>query len=129
MSKYEELKARAQLFKAGSIVPRRALKCTKRKAQHLVTFWADTYVIPGPTGYVMFAEGLNDFFLSHRTGHWSLGQDHEFQGSPYHPGDTVFHMHRPGCPVEEFQERVLQSMRPPLPSKIRWIDNSEYVPK
>lgn len=122
---YEALKARAQLFKAGSIVPRRAIKCTKRKFQHLLKFANDTYLVPGPHGYVAFSEDTTTAWCCRIKTKLTL----VYNGAPYHAHDIHFKGFvwcKPGSNVEEFQARVLEAMKP---SQVRWIDNSkcEYL--
>lgn len=122
-TEYEALKSRAQFFKAGSIVPRRAIKCTQRKWQHLLKFANDTYMIPGPHGYVAFSETVGAKYFSKINTPMAL----VFNGSPYHRRDPSFRgfvWHEHSLNSEEFEARVLESMQP---SKIRWIDTKESV--
>lgn len=130
MSTYEEIRSRAQLFKAGHIVPRRILKCTRRKAQHLLRFWSDTYAIPVPGGYLLFTEKCADFYIEMRRSYGRFNENWRFKGAPYHAGrpgnrGATWFMPYGGESTESFQKRVLDYFKP---SQIRWIDNSEYCP-
>lgn len=55
----EEVKAVAEKFKAGKIVPRRVLACTPKNKSHLVIFLCDTYRIRSSEGYDVFLCDFN----------------------------------------------------------------------
>lgn len=122
-TEYEAIRSRAQLFKAGSIIPRRVLKCHRRSAQHLLKFYNDTYVIPGPTGYVCFMECDPAFVMRLDKPPTKLGESFTFTGSPYQPGGTHwFGQH--DVTVEQFRSNVVEAMKPYV-SKVRWLDNCQ----
>lgn len=84
----DAIKARAKFYKAGSIIPRNILKCSRRKYQHIIRFGSDTWAIPGATGWVC---------ISHHSPGSSAVQivrggkgDLVFDGSPYQSGGTHF---------------------------------------
>ncbi|CNI75612.1 Uncharacterised protein [Yersinia massiliensis] len=53
-----ELKARAEFFKKGSIIPQRIFK-GRRKTKHFVVFGSDSWVIPSYHGYVVLVDSKN----------------------------------------------------------------------
>lgn len=57
MSELQSLKARAQFYPKGHIVPHRVFAVTPRKYQHLLTFGCDSWVLPGKSGYVVIQDG------------------------------------------------------------------------
>lgn len=82
----DEIKSRAKFFKAGSIIPRNILKCSRRKYQHIVRFGADTWAMPGATGWVCIQRHTKD---SSAIKIVRGGKGHlVFSGSPYQSGDT-----------------------------------------
>lgn len=54
MSDLQAIKDRAKFYKAGAIIPFRVMAARPRKFQHLVTFGSDSWVLPGPRGYIVF---------------------------------------------------------------------------
>lgn len=82
----DDIKSRAKFFKAGSIIPRNILKCSRRKYQHIARFGSDTWAIPGETGWVCIqhhSEGSSAIkFVRGQRG------DLVFSGSPYQSGDS-----------------------------------------
>ncbi len=53
-----DLKARAEFFKKGSIIPQRIFK-GRRKTKHFVVFGSDSLVIPSYHGYVVLVDSRN----------------------------------------------------------------------
>lgn len=82
----DAIKARAKFFKAGSIIPRNILKCSRRKYQHIARFGSDTWAIPGETGWVCIQHHTKDSAAIKivRGGKGRL----VFAGSPYQKGNT-----------------------------------------
>ena len=85
MTKLDQLKQRAEFFPRGKVIPNRVLKCPVRKMRHNVTFGADPWVIPCPTGYVCFSHYEPGNSCIHIDGDWGAAT-REFFGSPYHKG-------------------------------------------
>lgn len=110
MSKLEAIKKRAQFFKRGSIVPTRILRCSKRKQQHTVRFWGDSWALPTKTGYLVIcgtAENPNASAISVKR---LKGMGHAvYNGSPYHSGVTHF-IGNSGFSEEEFERAVLEML-------------------
>ncbi|HEQ3514722.1 TPA: hypothetical protein VGT23_001381 [Vibrio cholerae] len=50
----EEVKAVAEKFEAGKIVPNRVLKVQPKKVSHLVVFYCDSYRLRGADGFDVF---------------------------------------------------------------------------
>lgn len=88
-SELDKIKARAQFFKRGHIIPRRILGASKRKLQHLVKFGSDAWVIPTKTGYLCICElqeGDSAIQILR-----SPKVAVEFTASPYHKNGTGTH--------------------------------------
>jgi hypothetical protein len=107
MSNLEALKARAKFYKAGAIIPRNILKCSKRKYQHLVKFGVDTWALPGVNGWVCIqhhTRGSAAIKLL-KGGVGCL----KFDGSPYHSGKSLWqgdlHMSE-----EEHYNKILEAL-------------------
>lgn len=88
----EEIKAVAEKFEAGKIVPKRILKGGKKenKMSHMVKWTRDVYRLQGVGGSNVFMADFNeegpDYFIEISGNHDSL----EFNGNPYGNAGNFF---------------------------------------
>lgn len=108
MTKLEQLKQRAEFFPRGKIIPARVLKCMTKRFRHNVRFGADTWVIPGPDGYVCFSHYEEGNSCVKITGKW-WGGSHHLDGSPYHKNGYTHWIQDYQATPERFEELVAGS--------------------
>lgn len=102
----ERLKSRAQFFKAGAIIPRRVLKCSHRKLQHIARFGAGHYVLPGRKGYVCFSQQRGTSAIDLRAAK-RMRKTIVLRGSPYHPRPSATEwVHCNGISVETWVANI-----------------------
>lgn len=96
MSNLEELKARAEFFPKGHIVPRRINAVYPRKYQHRLRFGADSWAIAGIDGYVVIQQhetARGESCLRFQISQKQIDDPRiiiRIEGSPYHDGATHF---------------------------------------
>ena len=86
MKSIEEFKAKAEFFKAGSIIPQRVLK-GPRKVKHLIKFGSDSWVMPSYGGYIV-AFDCKDTGSAIKI-NWQL-KNANLYGSPYGNWETFW---------------------------------------
>jgi len=106
-SSLEQLKARAQFFKRGAIIPRKVLAVKQRKLQHRLRFGSDSWVLPGKEGYVVFLHSTPV------TSAVIIGSGVlDVQGSRYHETGMTYFIGDSGSSPEEHLERIQERLMP-----------------
>ena len=95
-------KERAEFRKAGTILPRRILKCSNRRQQHKVILICDLYCIPTKSGYLLAADCRNSGVLIINTRSCHL------QGSPYNAGGGTTWIGNHGMADEQWGNNLMK---------------------
>lgn len=109
----DEIKARAQFFKRGHIIPRRILRCSQRRYQHLLRFGSDVWALPMPKGYMLLADMTDE---KHSVA-LSLGRGFPknptkiLVGSPYHKNGGTQWVGNYRMSDEAFEKSVIAAMQ------------------
>lgn len=88
----QQLKDRAQFFKAGSIIPARIFRCAPRKFQHKLKFAGDSWALPTRHGYLLVIEvkDLEDPAIRVEGSKFPISLN--VRGCPYHPKGSRVHV-------------------------------------
>lgn len=108
----EKIKARAQFFQRGHIIPTRILRCSKRRYQHLIRFGSDVWALPMPKGYMLLSDMAVDANTSAIRIERGLPKSIQWvlEGSPYHKDGRTVWVGNHRLTETEFEESIRKAI-------------------